>query len=205
MEVIFLSYPFKSDKEISPSSMAIGFFDGIHLGHQQVIGQAVHFAKKLNIQSSVMTFDPHPMQVLGKKSPQIITPLDEKINILEDIGIDIVYVVSFTKIFSKLSPEDFLEKFLISLKPQHITVGFDFTFGSFGKGKAEDLKRMANHRFGVSIVPPIQNGTGIKISSTLIRDNIKMGNIAAVNNDLGRHYKEPLSLSSRSASFNMLI
>lgn len=188
MEVIYLSYPLKLEKKIDPSSMAIGFFDGIHLGHQKVIGKAMASARKLKVKSSVMTFDPHPKQVLGKQfDSDLITTFEEKIKLLDIMGLDIVYVVSFSGIFSKLSSEEFFEKFLIDLNISHITVGFDFTFGRFGGGNAEDLRRMANNLFKVTIVPPIKDINGIKISSTLIKEQLRAGNKSAVNDYLGRY------------------
>ncbi|WP_174733537.1 FAD synthetase family protein [Mesobacillus harenae] len=190
MEVIYLSYPLNPDKKIDPSAMAIGFFDGIHLGHQKVIETAIGNAREFGVKSSVMTFDPHPKQVIGNGavSCNLLTSLEEKIKLLEKMGIDIVYVVSFSSVLSKLSPEDFFHRFLAHLTPICIAIGFDFTFGRYGAGSGQDLKRMAYNRFKVTIVPPINDINGVKISSTLIRQYLKAGNLAAVNKYLGRNY-----------------
>jgi MFS family permease len=92
-----------------------------------------------------------------------------------------------------------IEKFLIHLNVSHVAVGFDFTFGRYGIGKAEDLVDMANNRFDVTIVPLIKNHNGVKISSTLIRENIKSGDIGAVNSYLGWYYMDPKSVVSGSS------
>jgi riboflavin kinase / FMN adenylyltransferase len=189
MEVIYISYPLKLESKLQPSSMAIGFFDGVHVGHQEVIGRAITNAQRFKVKSSVMTFDPHPKEITGQHVEfKLITPLEEKIRLLEMMGVDLVYVVSFSKIFSNLSPEDFIDKFLVHLNVTQLSVGFDFTFGRFGAGKAEDLKGLANNRIIVTVVPPVKNEQGIKISSTLIREKLKAGSLSDVNRYLGRNF-----------------
>ncbi|RKJ36547.1 bifunctional riboflavin kinase/FAD synthetase, partial [Butyricicoccus sp. 1XD8-22] len=141
MNVIHLKYPHQL-KEVDTStsySLALGFFDGVHRGHQAVIKNAIDKSKELNAKSAVMTFDPHPSIVLGGRKEKVfyITPLQQKINILKEIGVDTVFVVQFTSDFAKLSPEDFINYFIRDLNVVHVTAGFDFTFGSFGKGNME--------------------------------------------------------------------
>ncbi|NLY80607.1 MAG: adenylyltransferase/cytidyltransferase family protein, partial [Lysinibacillus sp.] len=100
MNVVHLKYPYQLNN-VDPStsySLAVGFFDGVHRGHQTVINAAIEKAKELNVQSAVMTFDPHPSIVLGKSNERIfyITPLSQKLEILEELGVDTTFVVQFT-------------------------------------------------------------------------------------------------------------
>jgi riboflavin kinase/FMN adenylyltransferase len=188
MRVIRLSYPIDITVHYPPVSLAVGFFDGVHRGHQVVIRDAIKKSERLGVHSGVMTFDPHPKSVLGSKEHvSSLTPISEKLQIFEDMGIDLVYVVAFNECFSKVSPSDFVEHLLIPLQIKNITVGFDFSFGKYGHGKAHDLKRMAKNRFQVKVIPSV-NSNSEKISSTNIRKALEAGNIQKVNEYLGRKY-----------------
>lgn len=188
LKIISLSYPIDNLSDYSDTSIAIGYFDGVHRGHQVVIQNAIKQAKTLGIQSSVMTFDPHPKSVLGSiEHESFISPLPEKLSIFEEMGVDLVYVVSFNKVFSSVSPGDFIEQLLIPLKIKYVTVGFDFSFGYRGLGKAHDLKILSNNRFQVKVITSI-NSQAEKISSTNIRKALQIGNIDKANYYLGRKY-----------------
>src|SRR5690606_11771135 len=109
--------------------MAIGYFDGVHLGHQQVIGKAKEIAIENGWKSAVMFFHPSPKEVLGKNGDDVryITLLDEKIQQIERLGIDYSFVVPFTREFAQKSPETFVEEYIVGLNVQHVIAGFDFT------------------------------------------------------------------------------
>src|SRR5690625_1233421 len=132
MEVIHLSYPHQRKKEEFPETVcAIGFFDGIHRGHQAIIKKAIQFAQIEGRKSSVLTFFPHPRVILskGKETIQYITPPREKEMILQALGVDYLYVVHFDEGFSQLIPEQFIDNFIKRLNIRHLIAGFDFSFG----------------------------------------------------------------------------
>lgn len=194
MKVYHLKYPHELNKMSGNDSfsMAIGFFDGVHRGHQQVIQTAIEMAKKKNVKSAVMTFDPHPSIVLGGRREKVfyITPLKQKLEILEELGVDVTFVVQFTSELAKLSPEQFVEHFIRNLNVVHVTAGFDFTFGAFGKGNMELMKQLSKGDFGVTVVEKQQDDID-KISSTRIRAYLKEGDMEKAADLLGRPYQVP--------------
>src|SRR5690625_826388 len=131
MKIIKLSYPHQLVKEKIPETVcAIGFFDGVHLGHQKVIKTAVQYAKEHDLQSAVLTFFPHPKVVLsnGEQTVKYITPPIEKQRALKQLGVDCLYTVTFNKDLSSLLPKQFIDHFIIGLNIKHLVAGFDFTY-----------------------------------------------------------------------------
>jgi riboflavin kinase / FMN adenylyltransferase len=190
LEVIKLKFPFNIDKtEIPPLSMALGYFDGVHLGHQKVILEAKKQAHQKGLNSAVMTFDPHPSVVLGKndKHVQYITPLAEKIKIIEELGIDYLFIVHFTTEFANLLPQEFIDQYVIDLNVKHVVAGFDFSYGRMGKGTMEVLPFHSREEFTFTIVEKFTSGNE-KVSSTRIRQYIKDGRTAELPELLGRFY-----------------
>src|SRR5690625_811943 len=125
MEVIYLNHLSKLDG-IKDHVMAIGFFDGVHLGHQQLLQTANRLAKTKGIESSALTFSPHPDEVIkGDKNRKYLTPLQEKIAKIAACGIEKLYVMNFDKHFASLPPTDFMEKYIVSMNAKHVVVGFD--------------------------------------------------------------------------------
>ena len=110
-------------------------------------------AEEKGCKSAVMTFDPHPSIVLGGRNEKVfyITPLEQKIEKLKDLGVDQVFVVNFTSDFAKLSPEDFIQYFIKDLNVIHVTAGFDYSFGAFGKGNMELMKEIAGADFDATV------------------------------------------------------
>ncbi|MDQ0427760.1 riboflavin kinase/FMN adenylyltransferase [Planomicrobium stackebrandtii] len=192
MEIIHLSYPIhvKPDSETGPLSLALGFFDGVHKGHQRVIGEAMEQAVEKNIKSAVMTFDPHPSLVLGGRKEEVfyITPMQQKMEILEEMGVDYCFIVRFTSEFAKLTPEEFIEIFIKGLNVRHVTAGFDFSFGSRGKGDMALMKRAAESFYDVTVIDKQEAGDE-KISSTRIRELLKQGTVDQVCHLLGRPFR----------------
>lgn len=191
MKVISLHHPHTLTKETQPKSVAaIGFFDGVHIGHQTVISRAVQIAKKEGLSSAVMFFDPHPSVVLqkDKKDVQYITPLDHKISLMEQLGVDILYVVRFNKELSKLLPNEFLEEFVERLNIVHIVAGFDFTFGHKGAGNMTNISEYLPTNIRYDIISK-QEQANEKISSTRIRECLQNGNVEEVERLLGRPYE----------------
>lgn len=190
MEVIKLEFPLNIDKtEIPPISMALGYFDGVHLGHQKVILEAKKQADQKGLRSAVMTFDPHPSVVLGKneKHVQYITPLAEKINLIEELGIDYLFIVHFTAEFANLLPQEFIDQYVIDLNVKHVVAGFDFSYGRMGKGTMEILPFHSREKFTFTIVEKFTSGDE-KVSSTRIRQYIKNGRTTELPELLGRFY-----------------
>lgn len=194
MNVIHLKYPHQlNEKESNTAySLALGFFDGVHKGHQAVIGSAIKKAKELNCKSAVMTFDPHPSIVLGGRKEKVfyITPLQQKIHILKELGVDTVFVVQFTSDFAKLSPEDFINFFIRDLNIIHVTAGFDYSFGQFGKGNMDMMRELSNGDYGVTVINKLSDDTE-KISSTRIRKSLQDGDMEVVHDLLGRPFEVP--------------
>lgn len=188
MKTIHLSYPHQLKREDLPeTSTAIGFFDGVHQGHKKVIDEAIKEAKKKSLQSAVITFYPHPSVVLKKEAAHThyITPLAEKEEILEKMGVDRLYIVEFNKDLSHLSPEEFVEHFLINLNIRHVVAGFDFTFGHKGKGNMNDFPRYTKEPISFTVIEKVEE-EGEKVSSTKIRQCMDEGDIEQANQLLGR-------------------
>ncbi|WP_045515185.1 bifunctional riboflavin kinase/FAD synthetase [Neobacillus niacini] len=190
MEVIKLKFPLNIDKtQIPPLSMALGYFDGVHLGHQKVILEAKKQAVQKGLRSAVMTFDPHPSVVLRKyeKDIQYITPLAEKIKIIEELGIDYLFIVHFTADFANLLPQEFIDQYVIDLNVKHVVAGFDYSYGRMGKGTMEILPFHSREKFTFTIVEKLTSGDE-KVSSTRIRQYIKNGRTSELPELLGRFY-----------------
>ncbi|AQU79802.1 MULTISPECIES: riboflavin biosynthesis protein RibF [Planococcus] len=192
MEIIHLNYPnhVKPDSETGPISLALGFFDGVHKGHQRVIGEAIKQAHQKNIKSAVMTFDPHPSLVLGGRKEEVfyITPMQQKMDILEEMDVDYCFIVRFTSEFAKLTPQEFIEIFVKNLQVKHVTAGFDFSFGSKGKGDMALMKLMSKGHYDVTVAEKLEESDE-KISSTRIRELLKQGETGKVCQLLGRPFR----------------
>jgi riboflavin kinase/FMN adenylyltransferase len=193
MKVVHITYPMSEDiiqgVPVSGQTMAIGDFDGVHLGHGEVIGRAVAAARQIGVPSSVMTFHPHPREVLG--SPvysTYLTPIDKKLTRFEALGVDRVYIVEFNPTLAALPPEAFVEGVLKPLKVKHISVGFNFTFGHRGIGTSSLLKELGLPDFNVDIVEPFLV-QGERVSSTLIREALALGNADRAETLLGRAFE----------------
>src|SRR5699024_2176854 len=190
MTTIALSYPHTLVLEELPETVsAIGFFDGIHRGHQRVIQTAVTEARKVNMESAVITFHPHPSVVLQKEKKQIqyITPLREKKEILQRLNVDRLYIITFNKELSMLSPQEFIDHFIIGLNIKHLVAGFDFSYGHKGKGDMNTIQSQSRDVFMFTTIDKIE-ANGEKISSTRIRKLLDAGNVEHVNDLLNRHF-----------------
>lgn len=190
MKTIEITYPFDANSlPVESTSLAIGFFDGLHLGHQAVIHKAIDIAKNIDVTPAVMTFFPHPREVLGKTAfTGYLTPLKEKLYQLEQLGIEQVYVVTFNLPFANLEKEKFISDVLVPLNVSAVTTGFNFTFGHRGLGTAKDLVQLSKGLFDVEIVDPIIMGSQA-VSSTRTRNALSAGDISLANDLLGRPYR----------------
>lgn len=169
--------------------MALGYFDGVHLGHQKVIGTAKQIAEEKGLTLAVMTFHPHPSHVLGRdKEPKdLITPLEDKINQIEQLGTEVLYVVKFNEVFASLSPKQFIDQYIIGLNVQHAVAGFDFTYGKYGKGTMETMPDDLDGKAGCTMVEKLTEQDK-KISSSYIRTALQNGDVELANVLLGQPY-----------------
>ncbi|MEH6904913.1 FAD synthetase family protein [Neobacillus drentensis] len=192
METIYLNPENLADyqQKASLSVMALGFFDGIHNGHREVIKTAFQKAKERNLSLSVMSFFPHPKTVLsnGKTQVDYLMPVSDKEKIFRELGVDIFYIVEFDKEFASLSPEKFAAKYLVDLGVVHAVAGFDYTYGFRGDGNMDRLKSDSGGILEVTKVEKVEY-QGEKISSTCIREKLASGNIEDLPVFLGRLYE----------------
>jgi riboflavin kinase/FMN adenylyltransferase len=170
-------------------SLAIGFFDGVHLGHAEVVRRAVERARERGQTPAVLTFDPHPRVVLGKdKYHTVLTPFPGKRELFESLGVEMALVLSFTLDFARVSAERFVRDLLVPLGVATAVVGFDFRFGHRGLGDAELLRQASGGAIDVQVVEPVYLG-GEKVSSTRIRGLLEAGRCGEAAELLGRPYE----------------
>lgn len=172
------------------SSVTIGNFDGLHLGHRRILVDLVRTATSSGTASVVMTFSPHPLQILHPgKAPQLIVPTDEKIVQIASLGIDYLLVVKFDEALSHLSGEVFIREILAgALRVQHIFVGHNFVFGHKRSGSVALLEALGrDYGYTVHVIPPVAI-RGSRVSSTGIRHMIRSGQLSHANRLLGRYY-----------------
>ncbi|MGG4553179.1 bifunctional riboflavin kinase/FAD synthetase [Paenibacillus humicus] len=191
MEIMNLTYPLTKeiiDDNARPQVLAIGQFDGLHLGHASVIESAVRMAASLNLPAAVMTFHPHPKEVMKKGDYDgYLTPPREKERILESLGVDYVYIVEFNDAFSRVSPQNFVAGVLVPLQIHTAVVGFDFRYGYRGEGDAGMLRELSDNTLEVHTVPPFLI-EGEKVSSSGIRRALAEGKVQLAARWLGRRY-----------------
>lgn len=170
----------------SPGAWSIGNFDGLHLGHRRILEAVVATARRLNVQAAAMTFDPHPIQVLAPdKAPRLISTLLQKLRLLEEAGLDLVFVAPFDTAFAAQSPEDFIRRYIIDgFHARAICVGNNFTFGKAQAGTLATLRQWQTE-FEIIEVPPVVV-RGVIASSTRIRQLTLGGHVSRACRLLGR-------------------
>lgn len=172
------------------TSATVGTFDGVHKGHQQVIGLAVARARELGGKSCVITFDKLPRQVLSPaKAPAVLTALQTKLSLIGQLGVDYVLLVPFTRELAKLAPDEFCTRVIAGqLGVKHLFVGVDFRFGADRQGDAETLVELGQLLgFTASPVSLLEAG-GSPVSSTRIRGLLTRGKVREVLPLLGRYH-----------------
>ncbi|WP_411827951.1 bifunctional riboflavin kinase/FAD synthetase [Luteolibacter sp. AS25] len=173
-----------------PLHLALGVFDGIHVGHQVVIDRAVSAAREQGGRAFVVTFSPHPIRVIapGKAPKSLLATLDEKAEVVKALGVDGLLVICFDAEFAKMTAEAFVSK-LTAGNIATVSVGEDWRFGSKRLGDVEMLRQAGKvHGFNLEAVPPVM-WDGERISSTRIRQAIRDGNFSAAESMLGRPYE----------------
>ena len=175
------------NQQILPLALTIGNFDGVHLGHSQIISQVKKIAKEKKLASAILTFEPHPIYFLRpEKSRDFrITSLAQKLRIFREQEIEYVIILPFNKKFSEISAQDFAQEILSkSLNAKHLVIGYDFTFG---KNRQGNFRFLENFNFGLSEISPLKNSEQT-CSSSLVRRLLAEGNVTEANRVLGRNF-----------------
>lgn len=180
------SYP----PEPPPSAIALGAFDGIHVGHRAILGTAISVGRLRGVQALACTFEPHPLEVLQPgRAPIPITTLDERLALMDETGVDAVVVLEFTPGLAAMEPEAFVKDIVLErLGARDVVVGFNHRFGHGARGDARLLTELAARLgFNAHIVPP-QEVDGIPVSSSEVRVLLQRGDVELAARFLGRPY-----------------
>jgi riboflavin kinase/FMN adenylyltransferase len=172
--------------------VVIGNFDGVHRGHQILLADARQLADRLGAPMAVLTFEPHPRSVfLPDQPPFRLTSLRAKAHVLQEAGVDHLFVLHFDRAFSLKPAEAFIEEILVrDLAVRHVVVGWDFCFGHKRSGNVALLQSMgAKQGFGVTAVDPVMTGEGEVYSSSIIRDHLRAGRPTRATELLGRPWE----------------
>jgi riboflavin kinase / FMN adenylyltransferase len=176
--------------ELRPSVAAFGAFDGIHRAHAKILDTAVERARALGVSAVACTFDPHPTAVLRpEKAPARIATLEENLARIAEHGLDAALVIPFTRDFSRMEAETFVDEALVrTLGAREVVVGFNHTFGREARGTAVLLRELgARHGFVTHVLPPLQVN-GLTVSSSAIREALRDGDVEQARAFLGRPY-----------------
>ncbi|MGY3748151.1 riboflavin biosynthesis protein RibF [Vagococcus salmoninarum] len=192
MKIIEIHHPYQ--KELLPVEdivLVLGFFDGVHCGHQEVIRQGKEAALAKGLKLAVMTFNQHPSIVFKKIQPETmkyLTSVEQKARHMADLGVDYLYVVEFTSAFASLAPQEFVDQYMLGLNAKVVVAGFDYTYGPREIATMANLPNYCQERFEIITVPK-QMTDNKKISSTEIRELMAGGKMAEVTNYLGYVYE----------------
>jgi riboflavin kinase/FMN adenylyltransferase len=173
------------------AAITVGTFDGVHRGHQDVVARLVCLAKARALTSIVVTFDPHPLDVVNPSAaPPLLTTRAEKLEALERTGVDVAVVLPFTAEMAAMSAERFVDEILLArCRLRALLVGHDHGFGRDRMGDASVLQALgAVHGFSVELVAPVQGSEGHPVSSTAIRRAVAGGDLTRAADGLGRSY-----------------
>lgn len=192
MQIIPIRHPYNSNQiPADDIVMVLGFFDGVHRGHQKVIETGRKAADEKGLKLAVMTFNQHPSIVFQKVLPEnmkYLNSLTQKERLMEKLGVDILYVVDFTSAFADLSPQAFVDQYIVGLHGKVAVSGFDYTYGPREIADVAHLPHYAKNRFDVITVSK-EELTGEKISSTRIRKLMEAGQMKEVTELLGYVYE----------------
>ncbi|MFZ1979518.1 MAG: bifunctional riboflavin kinase/FAD synthetase [Bacteroidota bacterium] len=173
------------------SCVTVGTYDGVHIAHQEILRKLVAAARRRNGRSVVLTFDPHPREVLSKKNEpfEILTTLSERMDLFKEFGIDIAVVVKFDEEFARQSFEDFYKKYIIDgIGAAEVYEGPDHRFGRDREGDIETLKMLGmQYHFSVHLLEPVAVN-GLLVGSSRLRSILHLGEVDAASKLLGRPY-----------------
>ncbi|GAX01737.1 riboflavin biosynthesis protein RibF [Secundilactobacillus silagei] len=192
MRVIQIHHPLTAAKVIDrPVVLAMGFFDGVHRGHQAVINRARTIADERGLALAVLTYDHHPALVYQKLTPErnrYLTVNARKMALFEQLGVDIVYQVNFASQFAAQTPQEFVDHYLIGLHAAVVVAGYDHTYGPKDVATMDKLPKYAQNRFEIVVVGEKELQSK-KIGSSRIRHNLDQGDLKTVNDLLGYRYQ----------------
>lgn len=189
--MLVVSNPDELSTALSGSAVTIGNFDGVHKGHQQLIGRTVARAKAADLTSVVVTFDPHPVRFFSQgKKPPFITLLPQKLELIAGLGPQACLVLPFGRQLADMTPREFVQKILVDgLKTKELYIGYDYAFGKRRAGNFQLLSELgAELGFAVERIDPVVV-EGAVVSSTRIRDLITAGRVWDASRLLGRFYQ----------------
>ena len=176
---------FKDLAKVKSIAACIGFFDGMHLGHQALVKKTIEEAKLRNIKSALITFDPDPNEVLKKEKGHHLSSLNIRERLVAMMGIDYFIILPFSLEIASYSPTKFINEFLLPLDIKALICGFDFRFGQAGKGNSDTLKEIMT--CDIYVINDVMKD-GYKISTTLIKEKLIEGKIEEANELLGYKY-----------------
>lgn len=182
--------PANLPEDFADTAVAIGKFDGIHLGHQQLLHELVQHSEEAGLAAAVLTFDRNPKSVLRPELRDLRSLIGpgQKRELVKRLGVDLILTATFDEIMAGLSPEEFVLSYLVPLRARYVLVGQGFRFGKGGEGSIEDLRKLGvAHGFRAREVPNVMHGDQ-KISSTRIRELLDMGAVAEAAVMLGRNH-----------------
>ncbi|MDO4432678.1 MAG: riboflavin biosynthesis protein RibF [Aerococcaceae bacterium] len=192
MQVITLTHPYSPNEIVdTPIVLALGFFDGVHLGHQAVIQRAKEVAEAQRIPLAVMTFLQHPKLLYTNLTPETVrylTTVDRKKALLANLGVDILYLVDFDEAFGTQSPQQFVDAYIVGLRAQTVVAGYDYTYGKVDLANMQTLPQHAAGRFEVIEVPKFVMQQH-KVGSSRIKELLQKGDVASANAALGYIYE----------------
>lgn len=183
------------------TAIAIGGFDALHVGHMKIVGKAVENAKKFGLKSLVVMFENNPLNVIAERNIKAINSVEKRIAILDSVGADGIALLKFDTEIMQISKEEFFKKYIVDkFGAKSVSVGFNFKFGKNGSGDIEYLKKEClKNSINIDIVPEVKV-FGKTVSSTIIRELVAKGDVAAAEKYLGR----PFSLSGTVVKGNQI-
>ncbi|MDQ6635328.1 MAG: bifunctional riboflavin kinase/FAD synthetase [Gemmatimonadota bacterium] len=176
---------------VTGTVLTVGTFDGVHRGHLDVLARLVEHARRLGHPSLLVTFEPHPLEVLNPPAaPMLLTTREEKLALLDETGLDYVAIVPFTSELAAQSAEEFVDQVLRErFRLAKLLIGHDHGFGRGREGDVDTLRTLgADRGFGVEVFPPVVTDTGEAVSSSRIRRALAAGDLAGAAASLGREY-----------------
>jgi riboflavin kinase/FMN adenylyltransferase len=173
-----------------PTAVTVGMYDGVHRGHRAVLEHLLYQADTRGLAALVTTFDPHPLVVVNPSAaPLLLYTPDERVQIVQSVGVDFLIQISFDRDIARLSADDFVEKVLLdTFSARTIVIGYDHGFGVSRSGNALHFQQLRKRfSFNLEIVPPVKFGD-VTISSTQIRRSLVKGDVILANQMLGKYY-----------------
>jgi len=190
MQIIKVKHPLHEEQRPNEDTVLImGFFDGVHLGHQKVIKTGVDLAKQHNLKSALLTFDRSPRTVYQHEDNfKYLSTRSRKTELVAQLGVDYLYFIEFSEIFSKLKPQEFVDQYMINLNAKYVVAGFDYTYGRKDIATMQNLPKYSRGEFETITVPE-QVMASRKIGSSAIKEFISNHEIESANKFLGYNYQ----------------